>query len=218
MAKIYIVEDDRTIADLLEIALRHEGHAIHLDPRGDLTDLDDTFDLVLLDLTLPSADGLELARRIRAAYDLPIVMVTARGEVPDRVAGFEAGADDYLPKPFSFDELSARIRAVLKRTGRGRGRLQAGGLVLDLEQRRAWRGETEVQLTGREFDLLAALMRRPGRVYSREELLNRVWGIDFSGESNVVEATIRRLREKLGPEARRTLATIRGAGYTLRVS
>jgi DNA-binding response OmpR family regulator len=218
MAKIYIVEDDRTISDLLEIALRHEGHQICLDPQGELSDLDDTFDLLLLDLTLPSADGLDLARRIRAAYDLPIIMITARGEVHDRIAGFEAGADDYLPKPFSFDELTARIRAVLKRAGRAEGRLRAGPLTLDLEQRRVWYGAGELPLTPREFDVLAALMRRPGRVYSREDLLNRVWGIDFAGESNVVEATIRRVREKLGPEGQRMVATVRGSGYTLRTA
>jgi CheY-like chemotaxis protein len=117
MAKIFVIEDDRTITELLQIALRHEGHEVCLESLGRLDAIDDTYDLVLLDLSLPEAEGLELARRIRAAYDVPIIMVTARGALGDKVAGFDAGADDYITKPFSFEELSARVRAVLPRTG-----------------------------------------------------------------------------------------------------
>src|SRR5947199_8325470 len=138
MAKIFVIEDDRTIAELLQAALQHDGDEVCLSLQGKLDALDETYDLVLLDLMLPDADGLELARQIRGTYDLPIIMLTARGELRDNVAGFEAGADDYVTKPSSFQELSARVRAVLKRTGRGRGELRAGGLGVDPEQRRAW--------------------------------------------------------------------------------
>ncbi|MDQ7841456.1 MAG: response regulator transcription factor [bacterium] len=217
MARIFIIEDDPTIADLLKVALQHEGHEVRLEPRGDLAPLDEGYDLVLLDLTLPDVDGLDLARRIRGAYDLPIIMVTARGEVQDKVAGFSVGADDYVTKPFNFAELAARVRAVLKRAGSVVGRLQVGPLVLDAETRQAWWHERAFDLSPREFDLLTALMRRPGRVFTREELLDRVWGFDFEGESNVLEATIRRLRERLGDKEHRIIATVRGVGYTLRL-
>lgn len=217
VARIYIIEDDSTIAELLQLALQHEGHETRIDKTGDLSALDDTYDLVLLDLTLPDADGLVLARRIRGAYDLPIIMVTARDQVRDKIVGLEAGADDYLAKPFSFDELSARIRAVLKRTRRGGARLEVGGLVVDLDQHAAWWHGAPLELAPREFSLLAALMRRPGRVYERAELADRVWGFQFEGESNVVEATVRRLREKLGDRDHRIIATVRGTGYVLRL-
>lgn len=218
MAKISVIEDDRTIAELLQVALRHEGHDVRLSLQGSLKALDDTYDLVLLDLTLPDADGLELARQIRGTYDLPIIMITARGEDRDKVIGFEAGADDYVTKPFCFEELSARVRAVLKRAGRGGGELQAGALRLDPERRSAWWHDQPLDLSTREFDLLATLARRPGRVFSREEFMNRVWGVDFEGESNVVEVTVRRLREKLDDKAHTIISTVRGIGYTLRVS
>lgn len=218
MAKIFVIEDDRTIAELLQAALRHEGDEVCLSLQGKLDALDETYDLVLLDLMLPDADGLELARQIRGTYDLPIIMLTARGEIRDKVAGFEAGADDYVTKPFSFQELSARVRAVLKRTGRGGGQFRAGALCVDPEQRRAWWQDRPLNLCTREFDLLATLTRRPGRVFSREELLHRVWGLEFEGESNVVEVTVGRLREKLGDTAHGIIATVRGIGYTLRIS
>lgn len=216
MARIFVIEDDRTLAELLQIALRHEGHEVHVEGSGRLDAIDDTYDLVLLDLTLPEEDGLELARRVRAAYDLPIIMVTARGGLGDKVAGFDAGADDYVTKPFSFEELSARVRALLRRTGRGMTRLEMGALTLDLEQRRVhWQG-APVDLTPREFDLLAALARRPGRVYTRQELVDRVWGFEFSGESNVVDVTIGRLREKLADRTHALIVAVRGVGYTLK--
>jgi two-component system response regulator MtrA len=216
MARIFVIEDDKTIAELLQVALRHEGHDVHLDQAGDLSRLDDTYDLVLLDLSLPDADGLDLAERIRAAYDIPIIMLTVRDQLQDKLSGLAAGADDYITKPFNFEEVSARIRTVLRRTGRGNAQLEAGDLALDLEQHQAWvRGEP-IQLTPREFDLLAALMRRPGQVYSREALVDRIWGANFSGESNVVEATVRRLRERLGDRDHKIIATVRGVGYALR--
>ncbi len=172
MAKIFVVEDDKTIAGLLQVALGHEGHLVDVDLQGTLAQLDDRYDLVLLDLALPAADGLDLAKRIRAVYDLPIIMVTARGEVDDKIRGFEAGADDYVAKPFSFEELSVRIRAVLRRTSRGGARSEVGPLAVDLERRAAWWHGRSLDLTSREFDLLAALTRRPGRVYTR---LGRGW-------------------------------------------
>ncbi|TMI73951.1 MAG: response regulator transcription factor [Bacillati bacterium ANGP1] len=217
MAKILVIEDDRTIAELLQAALQHEGDEVCLSLQGSLDALDETYDLVLLDLMLPDADGLELARLIRGSYDLPIIMLTARGELRDKVAGFEAGADDYVTKPFSFQELSARVHAVLKRTGRGGGQIRAGALCLDPDQRRAWWHDRPLELSARQFDLLAALTRRPGRVFSRDELINRVWGVDFEGESNVVEVTVGRLRDNLGDHAHTIIATVRGIGYTLRI-
>src|SRR5438445_12421030 len=137
MAKIFVIEDDRTIAELLQAALQHDGDEVCLSLQGKLDALDETYDLVLLDLMLPDADGLELARQIRGTYDLPIIMLTARGELRDKVAGFEAGADDYVTKPFRFQELSARVRPVLKRTRRGGGQIRAGAVCLDRDQRRA---------------------------------------------------------------------------------
>ena len=140
-------------------------------------------------------------------------MLTARGELRDKVAGFEAGADDYVTKPFSFQELSARVRAVLKRTGRGGGQLRAGALCVDPEQRRAWWQDRPLNLCGREFDLLAALTRRPGRVFSREELLAAVWGYSALAGTRTVDVHVAQVRGKLGDHGS-VIRTVRGVGYT----
>jgi two-component system response regulator MprA len=175
--------------------------------------------MVVLDLNLPGLDGLEVCRRLRTSSDVPIIMLTARGEVDERVEGLEAGADDYLPKPFKFKELLARVRAVLRRRRRERGDqvLRLGDLAVDRLSLEVSRGGRRIHLTRREFELLLAFMRRPRQVLGREELLARVWGYDFAPDTNVVEVYVLYLRRKLeaGGEPR-LLHTVRGAGYVLR--
>ena len=223
-ANILVVEDEPAIQELIAVNLQHAGHHVirTRDAEGALGIVRNALpDLLLIDWMLPGMSGVSLAKQLRQeerTRQIPIIMLTARGELRDKVAGFEAGADDYVTKPFSFQELSARVRAVLKRTGRGGGELRAGGLCVDPEQRRAWWRDRPLNLCGREFDLLATLTRRPGRVFSREELLHRVWGAEFEGESNVVDVTVGRLREKLDDTAHALIATVRGIGYTLRIS
>jgi DNA-binding response OmpR family regulator len=175
--------------------------------------------LVLLDLGLPTLDGIEVCRRIRAAAPTPIVVLTARGSVQDRVAGLDAGADDYLPKPFSLEELMARVRSTLRRARlRDEGdRLELGGVVLDARMRTVTRDGRPIELTPREFDLLALFMRHPGLALSRDGILSAVWGYEFLGGSNVIDSYVRYLRKKLEPVGRpRLIHTVRGIGYAFR--
>ncbi len=166
---------------------------------------------------LPGIDGLEICRRLRAGGDVGVLMLSARGEVDDRIAGLDAGADDYLPKPFTFKELLARVRAVLRRRGIVLGRVMAvGDLSLDRETREVTRGERTVGLTPREFELLELFIGHPRQVFSREAILNRVWGYEYDGDANVIEAHVSALRDKLGDRDRTLIRSIRGVGYTLR--
>jgi DNA-binding response OmpR family regulator len=175
--------------------------------------------LIVLDLMLPELDGLSVCRVLRKESDVPIVMLTARGTEMDKIVGLETGADDYVVKPFSFGELLARVRANLRRadseTRRSRTRLHSGDLLLDLIARRAHRGETELRLTHKEFDLLAELMRNKGAALSRDLLLTQVWGYDYAGDSHTVDVHIRWLREKIeqDPSHPVLIQTVRGAGY-----
>jgi DNA-binding response OmpR family regulator len=176
-------------------------------------------DLVLLDLGLPTLDGLEVCRRIRAGSFTPVVVLTARGSVQDRVAGLDAGADDYVAKPFSLEELMARVRSTLRRARmRDEGeRLEVEDVVLDARARRVTRNHREIDLTPREFDLLELFMRHPGVALSRERMLSAVWGYEFLGGSNVIDSYVRYLRKKLdGAGERRLIQTVRGVGYALR--
>jgi two-component system response regulator MprA len=183
-------------------------------------------DIVILDIMIPGVDGLEVCRRIRAAgEDVPILMLTARDEVADRVAGLDAGADDYLVKPFAFEELLARVRALLRRRARQEEErerapaeaLRFEDLLLDPSTRYAWRGERRIELTTREFDLLLLFLRHPNQVLPRDTIMERVWGYDFPGESNVLEVYISNLRRRLEANGEtRLLQTVRGAGYVLR--
>jgi two-component system, OmpR family, response regulator MprA len=222
---VLVVEDDHRISAFLDRALVQAGYrvAVAADGPAALATADETPpEVVVLDLMLPGLDGLEVARRLRAGGGVPILMLTARDGVDDRVQGLDAGADDYLVKPFALEELLARLRALLR--GRAlavadtrRGILSYADISLDQDTREVKRGERPVELRNKAFELLAYLLRNPGRVVSRRELLEEVWGYDFLGDSNVIEVTVGQLRQKLeaGGEPR-VIQTVRPIGYILR--
>lgn len=217
--RVLVVEDEVRLAHLIARALREEGHgvAIALDGQRALELAAETsFDVIVLDLMLPRLDGLAVCRDLRAqGNETAILMLTARDAVPDRVAGLVAGADDYLVKPFAFEELIARVRALGRRTAAG-GVLRAGDLVLDPTDRHAERGGQQLRLTSREFDLLEELARNLGRVLSRDHLLERVWGSDVDPASNIVDIYIHYLRDKVDRGRPPLIHTVRGVGYVLR--
>jgi len=219
--RVLVVEDDAEIADVLRRSLRQEGYEVKTSADGiDALDVASGFvpDLVVLDLGLPRLDGIEVCKRLRAEGDVPILMLTARAEIEDRVDGLDSGADDYLAKPFERQELLARIRALLRRRPpRGAASLQVADLALNPDTREVKRGERELELTNREFELLEFLMRNERLVVSRERLLDDVWGYDPTAATNTIDVFISNLRRKLeaGGEAR-LLHTKRGAGYVLK--
>lgn len=218
---ILLVEDDKTLRKTLAFNLEKEGYNVI--ETGDGSDAltlarEKSPDMVVLDVMLPSLDGLSICRILRNESDVPILMLTARDGEVDRIIGLETGADDYMVKPFSLGEFLARIRALLRRAPSQRGtpdRLQSGDLVLDLIARRALYKDDELRLTHKEFDLLAALMRNKGAVLSRDLLLERVWGYEYSGQSKTVDVHVRWLREKIekDPSEPRRIVTVRGVGY-----
>ncbi len=220
--KILIVEDEEQIASFLRRGLAYEGYEVETaaDGTSALAKARDARpDLVVLDLMLPGMDGLEVCRRLRTAHSsLPIIILTARDSVSDRVQGLDAGSDDYMVKPFALAELLARVRALLRRAGPGEPEvLQFADLKLDTGTRQVYRAETRIELTSKEFDLLELFLRHPKQVLTRETIYDRVWGYDFGGESNIIEVYIRYLRQKLESDARsRLLFTVRGVGYVLR--
>jgi two-component system, OmpR family, response regulator MprA len=220
-ARVLVVDDDRRITALLRRALAYEGYAVELAPdgtRGLLAARERPPDLVILDVMMPGVDGLEVCRRIHAGSDVPILMLTARDGVPDRVTGLDAGADDYLVKPFALEELLARVRALLRRRdGPAGGVVSYGDLQLDLARREARRGKRTIDLTTKEFELLALFLRHPRQVLTRDVIMDQVWGYEFGGDANVLEVYVGYLRNKLedGGEAR-LIQTVRGAGYVLR--
>ena len=219
MTRILIAEDEERITSFLERGLRANGFVTQSAASGpDALAMarDEDFDLLILDLGLPLMDGQEVLRTMRSRGErMPVVILTAREGIADTVAGFEGGADDYVTKPFRFDELLARVRARLRTEPTSEVTvLRAGELALDLRTRRATVGERTVELTAREFSLTETFMRHPGQVLSREQLLSHVWGYDFAPESNVVDVYIRYLRRKLGPNI---ITTARGMGYRLNV-
>jgi DNA-binding response OmpR family regulator len=219
--RLLIVEDDANLASFLTRGLREEGFEVDVrrDGASGLTAaLAGEHDLVILDVMLPGADGLTVCRETRAAgVKTPIVILTARASVPDRVAGLAAGADDYLPKPFAFDELVARIHAQLRRTTSYAGHiLRVADLELDLLARRAERAGRPIELTAKELALLECFMRHPGQVVSEAEILQRVWGLDFDPRSNIVRVYVHHLRAKVDRDhARKLLHTCRGQGFVL---
>ncbi len=222
MPHILIVEDEGEIAGYLRRGLAFEGYSAEIAASG-LSALtaarERPPDLVVLDLMLPGVDGLEVARRLRAASDVPIIMLTARDAVPDRVAGLEAGADDYLVKPFAFEELLARIRVQLRRRQRDDQptQLRYGALTMDSAAHETHIGGRRVELTAKEYELLELFMRHPQQVLTREVIYDRVWGYDFGGESNIIEVYVRYLRQKLEAAGEpRMIHTVRGVGYILR--
>jgi len=219
IGKILAVEDDIHIAKLLRMELSHEGYEIEVLSNGNdaLKYLEKELpDLLILDVMLPGIDGFSVLEEIREyiSTDLPVIMLTARGEVKDRVRGLKSGADDYLPKPFVIEELLARIEAVLRRKGKVE-RISYHELMLDLQSREASVSGESLQLSRTEFDLLAALLSNAGIVMSKERLLEKVWGSEDWGNPNVVEVYINYLRKKLGKTGER-IKTVRGSGYVVR--
>ena len=220
--RILVVEDERTLAGFIDQALRSEGHAVtvcHDGETGEAAALTGDYALVLLDLMLPGKTGLSVLEAIRSRLpELPVIVLTARAAVEQKVEGLDRGANDYVTKPFSFEELLARVRAQLRAPGqREASVLEAADIRMDLRTRRVERAGREVQLTAREFDLLAYLMRHPDQVLSREQMLNAVWGFDFDPGTKVLEVYIGYLRRKLGDaESTDPIETVRGVGYRLR--
>ncbi|HEV8572527.1 MAG TPA: response regulator transcription factor [Actinomycetota bacterium] len=220
--RVLVVEDEVKMAGLLKRGLEEEGYAV--DTAGDGREAlwlatENSYDAVLLDVMLPDLDGFEVCRRLRdAGRWSPVLMLTARDGVPDRVSGLDAGADDYLTKPFSFAELLARLRALVRRgTPKRPPVLRVGDLTLDPSTRRVARGDGPIELTAKEFALLEYLMRHPGEVLSRTRLIEHVWDFAYEGDSNVVDVYIRYLREKVDrPFGADSIETVRGAGYRLR--
>jgi two-component system response regulator MprA len=224
-AKILVVDDDEKITSLLRRSLTFEGYDVQTahDGREGLRKMLETEpDLVVLDVMMPNLDGWEVCERIRkSGSNVPILMLTAKDEVKDRVKGLDLGADDYLVKPFALEELLARVRALLRRKGGSGepsgGRLVFEDLVLDLDSREAIRGGRTFELTSKEFDLLHLFMSNPRRVLTRETIMEKIWGYDYSGESNVLEVYIAMLRQKLEEGGgKRLIQTVRGTGYVLK--
>jgi two-component system response regulator MprA len=221
-AHILVVDDDRRITELLRRIFVFEGYSVAMaaDGREALSRvLEHPPDLIVLDLMLPGIDGMEVARRLRASGDMvPILMLTARDGVPNRVAGFEAGADHYLVKPFAPEELLVIVKALLRRTQQERSEvLRYADVELDTGTRSAHRGAREIELSPTEYELLQFLLRRPRQVLTRDIIMDRVWGIDFEGSSNVMEVYIGYLRNKLEANGEpRLIHTIRGVGYVMK--
>jgi two-component system, OmpR family, response regulator MprA len=220
--KILVIDDDRSITSFLRRALSYSGYSVEVKESGQLglqSALDSPPDLVVLDVMMPGIDGYEVARRLRAAGDVPILMLTAKDEVRDRVRGLDVGADDYLVKPFALEELQARIRALLRRREPEATRqvLRYSDLEVDTGSRDVRRDERRIDLTAKEYELLTTFLRQPRQVLSREYLLERVWGFNFEAETHVLEVYVGYLRQKLeaGGEPR-LIHTVRGAGYVLR--
>jgi two-component system response regulator MprA len=219
--RILIIEDDTAILKVLQRGLAYEGYTVDVatDGRTGLNLAHDHHpDLVILDWMLPGMDGLEVCRRLRLQSGLPILMLTAKDTIQDRVQGLDAGADDYIVKPFNLDELTARIRALFRRTQTERNQVyQFADLTMDSDSRQVTRGSRLVPLTAKEYELLELFLRHPRQVLTREVIFDRVWGYDFGGESNVLEVYIRYLRQKLEAENEsRLIHTVRSVGYVLR--
>ena len=226
--KILIVDDEKLLVKGIKFNLENDGYdvdAVYNSEDALALAQENEYDLIVLDLMLPKMDGLEVCRRIREFSKVPVVMLTAKGEDTDKLLGFEYGADDYISKPFNVLELKARIRAILRRSAsrntksENETRVDGGAIVLELSERLAYVGERPVDLTPKEFDLLELLMRSPNCVFSRESLLNTVWGYDYPGDIRTVDVHIRRLREKLedNPAEPEHILTKWGIGYYYKV-
>ena len=226
--KILIVDDEKLLVKGIKFNLENDGYDVDAVYNGEdalALAQENEYDLIVQDLMLPKMDGLEVCRRIREFSKVPVVMLTAKGEDTDKLLGFEYGADDYISKPFNVLELKARIRAILRRSAsrntksENETRVDGGAIVLELSERLAYVGERPVDLTPKEFDLLELLMRSPNCVFSRESLLNTVWGYDYPGDIRTVDVHIRRLREKLedNPAEPEHILTKWGIGYYYKV-
>ena len=219
---ILVVEDERRLAQVVRKVLEEEGHTVDVAHDGEdglAMAMDGSHDVIVLDILLPGIDGIEVCQRLRAGrVDTPILLLTALNAVDDRVRGLDAGADDYLPKPFAFQELLARLRALGRRRVQARepDQLQTADLVLDLRRRRAERAGKTIELSPKEFALLEFLLRNEGRVVTRSQILDHVWGYDYSPDSNLVDVYVTYLRRKVDRGHKRSLIrTVRGAGYAL---
>jgi two-component system response regulator MprA len=222
-ARVLVIEDDEQILKFLKRGLAYEGYEVDTamdGPSGLAIARDNPPDLVVLDLMLPGMDGLEVCRRLRAGGPVPILILTAKDTVTDRIQGLDMGADDYMVKPFELDELLARIRALLRRAQPAQPQiLRFADLTLDTGARQAKRGERVISLTAKEYELLELFMRNPRQVLDRDTIFDRVWGYDFGGASNIIEVYVRYLRQKLEEGgAPRLIHTVRGMGYVLRES
>ncbi len=224
--KILVVDDEQVLVKGIKFNLENEGYEVETGSDGETAVAlarSGGFDLIILDLMMPKVDGLAACLAIREFSNVPIIMLTAKGEDADKIIGFECGADDYITKPFNILELKARIRALLRRSSaqskqQPPRRLTRDHISLDPEGRAVWKDDESVELTAKEFDLMELLMRNPGKVYSRESLLNLVWGYEYAGEDRTVDVHIRRLREKLerDPANPALILTKWGVGYYLR--
>lgn len=227
MAKILIIEDEAKIARFVELELKYEGYEVEIAGDG-RTGLDKALhsgaDLVLLDIMLPGLSGIEVCRRTRMESDIPIIMLTAKDDVTDKVAGLDMGADDYMTKPFAIEELLARIRVALNRHAKSAGtentkkeELGFGVLKLNLASHSAYYGEDELNLTKKEYELLEYLLKNKNIAVTREQLLNNVWGYDYFGDTNVVDVYIRYLRQKIDDKYKvHIISTVRGVGYIIK--
>lgn len=219
LGKVLVVEDESKLARFIELELKHEGYEVVLaeDGREAVEKFfEDEPDVILLDLMIPQLNGIEVCRRIRKESNVPIIMLTAKGETMDKIAGLDSGADDYITKPFAIEELFARMRVVLRRrtTVTNDNILELKNLKIDLARRMVYYGNNEVELTKREFELLVYLVKNKNIVISREQILNQVWGYDYIGETNVVDVYVRYLRTKIDDKfGVKLIHTIRGVGY-----
>ncbi len=219
--RVLVIEDEERIRQFLQRGLTFEGYRVDTAADGQVglsAARENTPDIVILDWMLPGMDGIEVCRRLRAASPTPILMLTAKDSVADRVQGLDAGADDYLVKPFAFDELMARLRALLRRAAPVQPEtLKFSDLALDTGTRQAFRSERAIELTAKEYELLELFLHHPRQVLTRELIYDRVWGYDFGGESNIIEVYVRYLRQKTESAGEaRLIHTVRGVGYVLR--
>lgn len=220
--KILIIEDEKGIARFLELELKHEGYGVDVayDGREGLKRIENIdYDLVLLDIMLPGLNGIEICRRVRQFSSVPIIMLTAKDEISDKVLGLDIGADDYMTKPFAIEELLARIRVIKRKSASNKDtkRLRVGDLTMDTAKHQVVRAGKFIELTKREYDLLECLLNNEGIVLTRDQILEKVWGFDYMGDTNVVDVYIRYLRSKIDDEhGVKLINTVRGVGYVVK--
>lgn len=220
MYKILLVEDEENLASFVKMELEYEGYKVEVcddGVKGLEFSIENEYDLILLDLMLPKLNGLEVCRRLRKLKNTPIIMLTARDDVMDKVTGFQTGADDYVSKPFAIEELLARIEALLRRVNANKSvvnKLEFNDISIDMDARIVMQDGEEINLTTKEYELLVELMKNKNKVLSRESLLENIWGYDYEAETNVIDVYIRHLRSKLKNDG--YIQTVRGIGYVIR--
>ena len=222
MAKILIVEDEKQMADFISLELKHEGYDVDIcydGEQGYEKAIKTNYDIILLDIMIPKINGMEVCRRLRTKKDTPIIMLTAKGDITDKVSGLDIGADDYLTKPFEIEELLARIRVILRRKSKTENQgkiIQVADLRLDLEKKQVSRNNKNIELTKKEYELLEYLMKNNGIVISREKIIEAVWNYDFVGDTKIVDVFIRYLRSKIDDGYdKKLINTVRGFGYVI---